>query len=731
MSEFTQNTVSSFPSQNILFNSAAGITAQGLQTNQLLNQQRQQELNTADMEHVSRLSAALLNITDPAERAQAYARGVGVLQSYGKAMRAPPTMPDEQTLRMLAAQGVSSEKQYEYGAGRTAAQGALGALGVGNTGTGGAPGGVATTPSATIEPAAFNNATAVRDGLIKRGMDPDTATGAAANALHESVANPRTGRGDNGNAAGIFMWTGPRLQAYIDKTGHPPDGAPLDEQLDFLMSEWNGSESAAAAKIAAAQGPAAKAAAFSQYFLRPKDTTGEMQRRSATALQLQQQIGGGGTTAAATPAGGGGASGRVQVASITPTTATDGTTAPPGSTAAPDARWDLPGAPAPDQPPAPATAPAAATPAPAPQVPLAPMLQLRPSGLTAEQEALFTDQANRPQSLAQAQALAARVEAQIAHNQSYNAQAEEHNVARQRQAASDALAQQKEAREAANQAAVRKEAAEAAARDATRVKLLEDAAQAARLKEDREAVEANKPFHGNTPDAQNRNILIEGTNGGKTDTTEYASAYADYGTEKVDANGLRYRPDMSPYATPTGKTYGEGKGGRDLGKADVGQGPLPPPVIYTAMQGNLAGLRNVDRALKELETHPASVGVTGLQPDWLSQRTDPEGIKLRADISDILSQTFHERSGAAVMVSEAQRMKPFTPTQTDTAVALRTKLERIRQNYLDTLSDHYSTYGPESGGRAIPRVEAALKENVPKAPPDLSKKPPGFDKKVQ
>ena len=284
-----------------------------------------------------------------------------------------------------------------------------------------------------------------------------------------------------------------------------------------------------------------------------------------------------------------------------------------------------------------------------------------------------------------------------------------HNDARDEKYQADQLAYVREARERQSSARAQQDRAQAQ-------QLAQEAAQRARAKEDREAVEANKPFHGNTPDAQNRNILIDGTNSGKTDTTEYQSAYADYGTEKVDANGLKYRPDMSPYATPTGKTYGEGKGGRDLGRADVGQGPLPPPVIHTAIQGNLAGLRNVDRALRELDAHPDSVGVTGLQPDWLSQRTDPDGIKLRADISDILSQIFHERSGAAVMVQEAARMKPFAPSQTDTAVALRTKLERIRQNYLDTLNDHYSTYGPENGGRAMPRVEAALKEPPPTPP---------------
>ena len=339
MPEFTSGDMPSpFPNQNILFNSASGITGQQIQQNQLGIQQKQLELTDADHEQVGRLAAGLLNIKDPAARAQAYAQGVGVLQSQGLAKYAPPTVPDEQSLQMLVSRSVPVTDQYKLGiatpAGTTAAINAALTPGQpgysGTTGTA-APGSVATTPSGTIEPAAFSNATAVRDGLIKRGMDPDTATGAAANALHESVANPRTGRGDKGNAAGLFMWQGPRLQAYIDKTGHPPDGAPLDEQLDFLMSEWNGSESAAAAKIAAAQGPAAKAAAFSQYFLRPKDTVGEMQRRSATALQLQQQIGGGTTTASAAPTA-------AQPGQPVPTQVAGPpmvSTAPPGSTAAP------------------------------------------------------------------------------------------------------------------------------------------------------------------------------------------------------------------------------------------------------------------------------------------------------------------------------------------------------------------------------------------------------------
>ena len=52
------------------------------------------------------------------------------------------------------------------------------------------------------------------------------------------------------------------------------------------MYELQGPESDAAKQIAQAQGPAAKAAAVSQAYLRPKDEVPEMQRRAATAQQL-------------------------------------------------------------------------------------------------------------------------------------------------------------------------------------------------------------------------------------------------------------------------------------------------------------------------------------------------------------------------------------------------------------------------------------------------------------
>lgn len=150
---------------------------------------------------------------------------------------------------------------------------------------------VADQPSGQIiEPAAVQRATAIRDGLIKRGLDPETATAFAANALHESSANPNTGAGDMGASHGAFQWRDERAANLAKFTGKL-DGSSLDQQLDFLVKELHGDESAAWAAIQSAHGVAAKASAISKYYERPKDTNGEQARRSATALQLAQQTG--------------------------------------------------------------------------------------------------------------------------------------------------------------------------------------------------------------------------------------------------------------------------------------------------------------------------------------------------------------------------------------------------------------------------------------------------------
>jgi hypothetical protein len=150
---------------------------------------------------------------------------------------------------------------------------------------------VANQPSGqTIEPEAVDRAKQIINGLTQRGLDQATATAFAANALHESAANPNTGPGDKGASHGLFQWRDDRA-ASLQKFAGGVDNVPLDKQLDFVMQELHGSHAGAWASIQSAQGVAAKAAAISKYFEAPNDVNGEQARRSATALQLAQQIG--------------------------------------------------------------------------------------------------------------------------------------------------------------------------------------------------------------------------------------------------------------------------------------------------------------------------------------------------------------------------------------------------------------------------------------------------------
>ena len=254
------------------------------QRNQLLIQKGQQEVNAQEMEFASRAALGLLNLPDEAAMAAAYPGVVAEGQRYGFLKNAPSVFPGKARLQQIASWGVPAEKQYERQA-NIAANMALIGDGTG-TGTTTAPGATVAATPGPIEGDAQARAFAVRDGLIRRGMDPDTATAFAANALHESSANPNVGRGDRGSSAGLFQWRDDRERAYIAKYGHSPQNAPLDEQLDFVMHELGGSESVARDRINSARGVGDKAAQVSEAYLRPKDTVAEMQRRSATALQL-------------------------------------------------------------------------------------------------------------------------------------------------------------------------------------------------------------------------------------------------------------------------------------------------------------------------------------------------------------------------------------------------------------------------------------------------------------
>ena len=121
------------------------------------------------------------------------------------------------------------------------------------------------------------DAMGIRQGLIDRGLPEHIADGFLMNFKDESGLNPGINEqnpivpGSRGGF-GLAQWTGPRrkqLEAFAQQRGTPV--SDMNTQLDFLMEELGGTESAAAQKIMAAGTPGEAAAAIVNSFLRPAE----------------------------------------------------------------------------------------------------------------------------------------------------------------------------------------------------------------------------------------------------------------------------------------------------------------------------------------------------------------------------------------------------------------------------------------------------------------------------
>jgi hypothetical protein len=132
----------------------------------------------------------------------------------------------------------------------------------------------------------------IKAGLVARGMPEHIADGFVMNFQDESGMNPGINEvaplvpGSRGGF-GLAQWTGPRrkaLEAFAASQGKPV--SDVDVQLDFLMSELQGPESAAWSKISGAQNAGEAGAAIVNSFLRPAE-----QHRSAREAEY---LGGGG-----------------------------------------------------------------------------------------------------------------------------------------------------------------------------------------------------------------------------------------------------------------------------------------------------------------------------------------------------------------------------------------------------------------------------------------------------
>jgi hypothetical protein len=115
----------------------------------------------------------------------------------------------------------------------------------------------------------------IREKLIARGLPPHIAEGFVMNFQDESGLNPGINErnpivpGSRGGF-GLYQLTGPRrvdYETFARERGVDP--SDVDAQLDFMMMELQGPESAAARSIMSAPDAGSAAAAIVTDFLRP------------------------------------------------------------------------------------------------------------------------------------------------------------------------------------------------------------------------------------------------------------------------------------------------------------------------------------------------------------------------------------------------------------------------------------------------------------------------------
>ncbi|MEY4429481.1 MAG: hypothetical protein RLZZ182_2170 [Pseudomonadota bacterium] len=136
----------------------------------------------------------------------------------------------------------------------------------------------------------------------------------------------------------------------------------------------------------------------------------------------------------------------------------------------------------------------------------------------------------------------------------------------------------------------------------------------------------------------------------------------------------------------------------------------PPPKELPAstkekLAENAVALDRISKAIELVDTNGRSLGFQNVVGDALMQRLDPKGVEVRAYVADIGSQKIHDRSGAAVTLSEAPRLKPFVPDATDRPETVKIKLARLQQEYQKIQQELQSgaTIRQATGSSATPK----------------------------
>lgn len=225
-----------------------------------------------------------------------------------------------------------------------------------------------------------------------------------------------------------------------------------------------------------------------------------------------------------------------------------------------------------------------------------------------------------------------------------------------------------------------------------------------------EAVDTDKQMEDlriKSEGAANRAVQVENSKR-SADSSRYSadrsaqSAANRLAFEKEQPRGVIIQSDSGPMLADPRSGTSRAVTGPDGASLAPKMKSLPAP-IQKALLENDAALRKVSDALAAVKKYPQGLGLTNYLGDGIRQRTDPEGVDVRALVADIGSLKIHDRSGAAVTAAETPRLKPFIPAATDDPATVEKKLRLFEKEYQDIQDDIEATYTKENGYRAPAR----------------------------
>lgn len=146
-----------------------------------------------------------------------------------------------------------------------------------------------------------------------------------------------------------------------------------------------------------------------------------------------------------------------------------------------------------------------------------------------------------------------------------------------------------------------------------------------------------------------------------------------------------------------------------------------PANVNKSIIDNQQSLNKIDRAIQAITDDPKALGLQYAIPgaETIGQYIDSSGVPTRAAVADIGSLVLHDRSGAAVTVSEFPRLKPFIPTASDSPQAAIDKLKQLRKAMADEADLLAQTYSKEQGYKESPVLKSQASQQTK---PNLTRK---------